>query len=69
MKAYIELCLVGESSIPERKVILEEKRKALEAERQRIQDSIDYIDWKQTFYDDVLSGKIRYVSNLVASEE
>lgn len=69
MKAYIDLCLVGESSIPERKVILEEKRKSLEEEMKRIQDSIDYIDWKQGFYDDVLSGKTKYYSNLIKAEE
>ena len=28
-----------------------------------------YIDWKQGFYDDVLSGKTKYFSNLIASEE
>ena len=68
MKAYIDLCLVGESSIPERKVILEEKRKSLEEEMKRIQDSIDYIDWKQGFYDDVLAGRTKYFSNLVKTE-
>ena len=29
MKEYIELCLIGESTIPERKVILDIKRKSL----------------------------------------
>lgn len=28
-------------------------------------EAIDYIDWKQGFYDDVLSGKIEYYSNLI----
>lgn len=69
MKEYLALCLQGESTIPERKLILAEKRKALEVERKRIQDSIDYIDWKQGFYDDVLSGKIRYDSNLINTDE
>lgn len=69
MKEYIALCLQGEKSIPERKIILEAKRKALEAERKRIEDAIAYIDWKQGFYDDVLSGKTKYFSNLIASEE
>lgn len=57
MKTYIALCLEGESSIPERKVILSEKRSRLEEEAKRIQDSIAYIDWKQRFYDDILAGK------------
>ena len=69
MKEYIALCLQGEGTIPERKLILEAKRKALEAERKRIEDAMAYIDWKQGFYDDVLSGKTTYFSNLIASDE
>lgn len=69
MKRYLDLCLLGESTIPERKIILENKRKELELERKRIQDSIDYIDWKQGFYDDVLSGKTPYFSNLIPTDE
>lgn len=69
MKEYIALCLEGESTISERKVILDKKRKRLEEEIKRIQESIDYIDWKQGFYDDVLSGKTKYFSNLIKVEE
>lgn len=65
MKEYLALCLEGEGTIPERKRILEAKRLALEAERKRIEDAIAYIDWKQSFYDDVLSGKTEYFSNLI----
>lgn len=68
MLEYIELCKQGEASIPQRQVILEEKRKALEEELCRIQDSLDYIDWKQSFYNDVLEGKIKYYSNLITVE-
>lgn len=69
MKEYLELCLKGESTIPERKHILEIKRKSLTEQLKQIQDSIDYIDWKQSFYDDVLSGKTKYYSNLINTEE
>jgi len=68
MKAYIKLCLDGESSIPERKLILAKKRIELLEKLAEIQASIDYIDWKQNFYDDDLSGKIKYVSNLIKTE-
>ena len=64
MQEYLALCLEGESSIPQRKEILERKQAELLAERKRIQDSIDYIDWKQNFYDDVVAGKRPYISNL-----
>ncbi len=33
-----------------------------------IQASIDYIDWKQGFYDDVLAGRTEYFSNLLPAE-
>lgn len=67
MREYIELCLIGESSIPERKVILERKRNDLVKQLAQVQDCIDYIDWKQNFYDDVLAGKIEYYSNLIVT--
>ena len=66
MKVYIDLCLKGESSIPERKQILAQKRKDILKRMSELQASIDYIDWKQGFYDDVLSGKIEYYSNLIS---
>lgn len=69
MKEYLALCLQGKSTIPERKIILEMKRKQLLTAMDELQKSIDYIDWKQGFYDDVLSGKIKYYSNLIKVDE
>lgn len=68
MKVYIDLCLEGERSIPERKIILEEKKAVLLEQMKLLQESIDYIDWKQEFYDDVLSGKRAYFSNLIDTD-
>ena len=65
MKVYIDLCLRGEETISERKVILAQKREYLLKRMTELQASVDYIDWKQGFYDDVLSGKIEYFSNLI----
>lgn len=69
MKEYCRLCLQGKSSIPERKVILERKRRELEQTMRRVQESIAYIDWKQNLYDDILAGKAEYHSNLTSDEE
>ena len=69
MKEYLTLCLQGEATIPERKSILKQKRSSLLAQQQQIQDAINYIDWKQGFYDDVLAGKNRYYSNLINNED
>ena len=67
MKEYLELCLKGESSIPERKIILKKKREALLEAKRQIEDSLAFIDWKENFYSDVLSGKTKYYSNLIAT--
>lgn len=69
MKEYLNLCLIGESSIPKRQSILEFKKKSLLEKLQEIEESIDYIDTKQQFYDDVLSNKIQYESNLISKSE
>lgn len=68
MKEYLDLCLKGESTIPERKKILDIKRSKLVEQLNQVQSSIDYIDWKQGFYDDVLSGKTKYYSNLIKAD-
>ena len=65
MKQYLALCMEGEGTIPERKVILEEKKETLLQSITELQKAVAYIDWKQRFYDDVLSGKTAYYSNLV----
>ncbi|BBF42712.1 transcriptional regulator, MerR family [Lachnospiraceae bacterium KM106-2] len=68
MKEYLALCLEGESSIPKRQIILDAKRIALQKSMEEIQKSIDYIDWKQNFYQEVLSGETKYFSNLLYEE-
>jgi len=65
MKVYMQLCLKGISSIEERQVILGEQKEILLAQIREIQESIDFIDYKQRFYDDALAGKIEYKSNLI----
>ncbi|URZ16650.1 MerR family transcriptional regulator [Clostridium felsineum] len=65
IKEYLALCLEGKSSIPARQKMLNEKKEALLSQIEEINASIDYIDWKQNFYEDVISGKTEYVSNLI----
>ena len=66
MQDYVALCLQGEASIPARKVLLEQKREQLLEHIRDLEDAVRYIDWKQGFYDDILSGKTPYVSNLLS---
>lgn len=68
MKEYLALCLQGQATIPKRKMMLEHFRENLELQKNELQKNIDYIDWKQQFYDDVLSGKTKYRSDLIKVE-
>ncbi len=65
MREYLDLCLQGQSTIPERKIMLEKKQHDLLESIKELQESVSYIDWKQNFYDDVLAGKTEYISNLI----
>lgn len=69
MKSYLALCLEGPKSIPTRQEFLAQKRSLLLAEMDELKSSLEYIDWKQGFYADILSGKIEYKSNLIKHED
>ena len=68
MKHYVDLCSQGEASIPKRQDLLDQKRGQLLERIRELEDAVRYIDWKQGFYEDVLSGRTPYVSNLFPEE-
>ena len=68
MKLYMNYCIEGQSTIPQRKEMLNESKKSLLKKINEINECIDFIDNKQSFYDDVLDGKIEYISNLTKIE-
>ena len=49
--------------------MLAKKQEELRVSLKELEDSIAYIDWKQNFYDEVLSGQRPYVSNLIRTED
>ena len=65
MKEYLQLCLEGPATIPQRKVILQAKKEQLQQNIAALNEAIEYIDRKQEFYDEVLDGRREYVSNLI----
>ncbi len=64
MQHYTKLCQEGDSTIPQRKEILAQKRAVLEQMLAEIQGDIDYIDKKQQYYDILLAGEIPPASML-----
>lgn len=69
MKLYMNYCLQGPSTIPERKGMLNKSKEALLNQIKEINECINFIDNKQAFYDGVLTGKIEYESNLIDVED
>ena len=65
----MSLCLKGKISIPERQKVLENKLQELEQKKKEIQEAINYVNWKQNFYKDVLSGKTEYFSYLIPKND
>lgn len=65
MREYVEMCLQGEPSIPQRKEMLARKQEELREQIKELEDSVAFIDWKQNFYDEVLAGIRPYESNLI----
>ena len=69
MKEYLNLCLEGKSSIKKRQKILDNKLLELEQKKAEIQKSIDFVQWKQNFYKNVLLGKEKYFSYLIKEND
>lgn len=69
MKIYMMLCLQGPDTIHQRKAMLARQKKQLQVRIKELKESVAYIDWKQGFYDDILSGKTEYFSNLMGCQQ
>ena len=69
MKEYLALCMEGESTIMQRKEILARKQEALRRQIRELEESVAYIDWKQNYYDEILSGRRPYESNVMCTEK
>lgn len=65
LKVYMNHALAGPSTILQRKAMLEQQKNELMAKQAELLSSLAYIDAKQSYYDDVLSGKVKYASNLI----
>ena len=56
MKLYLDLCQQGDSTIPARMEILAHKKEELLRSIKEIQKAVDFIDWKQQFYEKILAS-------------
>ena len=68
MKEYLALCLQGQSTIPQRMELLQRYKQNIHERMAELQDSLDFIAWKENFYREVLEGKTEYHSDLIAED-
>jgi MerR family transcriptional regulator, aldehyde-responsive regulator len=68
LQEYMELAKEGESSVNRRKDMLNIKLMELLDKKKEIDQSIAYINDKNTYYDQILSGEIQYSSNIILIE-
>ena len=66
MKEYLALCLEGQGTIPQRMELLQRYKQNIHERMAELQDSLDFIAWKENFYREVLEGKTEYDSDLIA---
>ncbi|HIQ86044.1 MAG TPA: MerR family transcriptional regulator [Candidatus Scatomorpha gallistercoris] len=66
MKEYLALCLEGQGTIPQRMELLQRYKQNIHERMAELQDSLDFIAWKENFYREVLEGKTEYHSDLIA---
>lgn len=64
IKEYLNLCLKGKSTLLERKAMLERKERDTHKQIAELKQTLDFIAWKKSLYDDFISGKREYYTNL-----
>lgn len=69
MQIYLDLCLQGEKTIPQRMEQLEVQREKLLASLEQINQSLAFIEKKKTLYQQILNGEVVYHSYLVDTPE
>ena len=58
VKKYIDLCLIGDSTINERyNIILETKKKALE-QMDNLKKQLELLDYKENYYKNLINNKL-----------
>ncbi len=64
MKEYLELSMQGAKSVAKRKELLGIQKEILEVKMRDIQESLDFVNNKQAYFDSVLSGEVEYISKI-----
>ena len=59
IKRYIDLCIVGDSTIPERYDIIRSTKQKARQQMEELKKQLDLLDYKEKFYLNLMKGKIK----------
>ena len=63
IKEYVELCLIGDSTVKERKNIILEQKAIIDKQIEKLNESSMFLNHKLEIYDKVLSNQIKDPTN------
>lgn len=63
IKEYVDLCLIGDSTIVQRKNIILEQKNIIDKKIAKLQECSNYLEQKSKIYDKVISKKIKDPTN------
>lgn len=58
IKSYIEMCLVGNETLPERMEIVRQQKENIEKQLTELQNCVKYLDNKLVLYNKLMAGEI-----------
>ena len=59
IKKYIDLCIVGDSTIPERYEIIRETKRKARQKLAELQQQLDLLDFKEKFYQNLIKNNLK----------
>lgn len=73
IKRYIDLCVIGDSTIPERYKIIQETKEKAENQMKELTKQLELLDYKESFYQNLIKNNLKDswnpMNNLVNSQE
>lgn len=64
IREYIDLCQQGQTTVDQRIVLLQDLKHNMLSQIEKLEDSVDYVDYWLQFFENVQAGKTPYYSNM-----
>ncbi len=59
IKKYIDLCIMGDSTIPERYKIIQETKQKAKQQMRELKKQLDMLDYKEKFYQNLIENNLK----------